>query len=430
MDPISTTFQPSIPQGLKHALPYPNSPWLFSNRLFQEMQKQPFDPAVKFKQCQVMQADKEHAFILRYFMHSKPSNYHIADIICVHNPNITELFISNLALIEEEAEKYKPVLPQDNEYEPRVQTLERWKNLAREFYPLEIQRKERVDTLFRAQVLPLWHGSSEEKCRSISESGFTFFGKHHFFNPDAEKGSMPSTDRGYFGSGIYFTTSAQYASMYSRGHMLLSLVSMRTPYPVVSNVPHPAKCKDMEILEGREGYQNYNAHYIPIASIYPNKPSCMEYYPCYKGQQAAWDELVVFKGPQTLPRFWITLGIDMLKTISPVDLPFQQPVSGFNLEGICKNLPCQANEKKVVVKKGFGEFNVGEEASCSLCPCCNTQVELTDTVILKDCAYSYLAVNQNGGKVEHNVPSLVDTIRLNISGWKFMKINVVKNNPQ
>ena len=51
----------------------------------------------------------------------------------------------------------------------------------------------------------------------------------------------------------------------------------------------------MKKLAGQEHYQNYNAHYIPVASIKPHEPDCMEYYPCYQNQVPAWDEFVVFQ---------------------------------------------------------------------------------------------------------------------------------------
>ena len=169
-------------------------------------------------------------------------------------------------------------------------------------------------------MLPLWHGT--EHADSICTSGFTFFGKHHLhpsklFPVNVPK--MESTDIGYFGSGIYFTNSAHYASIYSNGSLFLAWVSMREPYPVVNDVPLPGKGSDMQKLEGQGAYQNYNAHYIPVASVDPKNPKCMVYYPCYKSAQAAWDEYVVFHGSQTLPRFRVELSVDL--PTAPSSLP-------------------------------------------------------------------------------------------------------------
>jgi len=86
------------------------------------------------------------------------------------------------------------------------------------------------------KIMPMWHGSDPAKCTSIASEGFTFFGKHAFF--EQQEDDMSSTDAGYFGSGIYFTDSAKYATMYSDGpngtkHLLLSWVSMKEPLPVM-----------------------------------------------------------------------------------------------------------------------------------------------------------------------------------------------------
>ncbi len=96
---------------------------------------------------------------------------------------------------------------------------------------------------------------------------------------------------------------------------------MREPYPVINDCPHPKKGFAMTLLEGKGAYQNYNAHFIPVASINPQNPRCMEYYPCYQDQKPAWNEIVVFQKAQTLTRFWVELTLD---TPSPL---LKQPYS-------------------------------------------------------------------------------------------------------
>ena len=57
---------------------------------------------------------------------------------------------------------------------------------------------------------------------------------------------------------------------------------MREPYPIISDCPHPRKGSAMNLLEGKGAYQNYNAHFIPVASI---NSRMQEYYPCYRDQK-------------------------------------------------------------------------------------------------------------------------------------------------
>jgi hypothetical protein len=308
--PVSS--QP-FPSDLKSLLPNPRTPWNVSSLLFNRIQAQPADQP--FRLCEVLNTDPEFNFILKYFESQKSAGYSIKRIVCIHNPDHTQVFEGTLK--NQDRESNNPVFaPKGKEEEPRsdrARVITRWEAQVSQFSPVEIKsaNSRQTDLCYKAKVLPLWHGSSELVCKSVCSSGFTSFGKHHFFDENATKGGNKSTDKGYFGSGIYFTNSAQYATMYSsEGHLLLSWVSMREPYPVVNDKPHPQKGSDMIKLGGKQHYQNYNAHYIPVASIRPQDPKCLEYYPCYKDHPPAWDEFVVFYPSQTLPRFWIELGLD------------------------------------------------------------------------------------------------------------------------
>ncbi len=104
--------------------------------------------------------------------------------------------------------------------------------------------------------------------------------------------------------------------MYSKGALLLSWVSMGKPYPVISDKPYPGKCTDMQMLECKGAYQNYDTHFIPVASILPDNPHCMVYYPCVHKQPPAWHEFVVFQKAQALPSFIVEIGVDLLPSLS------------------------------------------------------------------------------------------------------------------
>ncbi|MBS0649277.1 MAG: hypothetical protein JSS10_08660 [Verrucomicrobia bacterium] len=307
-----TSSQP-IPPNLKSLLPHPHTPWNFSEPLFKRVQNYTSDKS--FKLCEVLNTDPELNFILKYFEHQKPPGYSIKRVVCIHNPDHTQVFEGTLKNQEREANNpvFAPKGKDEESKADRARVLARWESQASQFSPVDIKSlsSRGTDTCSKAKVLPLWHGSTKEVCQSICWSGFTSFGKHHYFDENASKGNTKSTDKGYFGAGIYFTNSVQYANMYSSGgNLLLSWVSMREPYPIVNDKPHPQKGSDMLKLEGRMHYQNYNAHFIPVVSIRPQDPQCIEYYPCYKDQTPAWDEFVVFHTSQALPRFWVELGVD------------------------------------------------------------------------------------------------------------------------
>jgi TPR repeat protein len=320
---------PPLPSNLKDTLAHPMTPWNISPELFQRIRSgekekilaaAPNTPPEKkpYKTSEVLPTDSEYQFILKYFMHQKPANYSIKKAYCIHNPTHTAAFEAEVKNIDEEIENpvFKPKWREEDLPELREKTIARWKSLASQFAPVEVAcptaNPPRVDEFLRPKVIPFWHGSSKKVYESICRSNFTFFGKHHFFDSAAPLGANASVDIGYFGSGIYFTNSAQYAAMYSpQGILILAWVAMREPYPVVSDIPYPSKCADMKKLQGKGAYQNYNAHYTPVVSVDPANSQCMEYYPCLAGQEPAWDELVVFKNSQTLPRFWVELCVDM-----------------------------------------------------------------------------------------------------------------------
>jgi len=300
-----------IPTDLPQLLHAPKTPWHISPALFERIKKQELvDGAGKpFVAVQVLNSDPEYAFVLRYFQHQKPPHYGIKSIRCVHNPDQTKAFEVSFTGMEQAAKSFPPGWSQEEPKGHRAQTIERWKASVAPFSPFQIPSSKRVDTFVGSKIIPLWHGSKQVE--SICKIGFSFFGKHHFFDKNAKPGAQASTDIGFFGSGIYFTNSSHYASMYHSGTLFLAWVSMREPYPVVNDVPIPKKGADMLKLQGKGAYQNYNAHYIPVTSTDPSSADNMIYHPCHATEQPAWDEYVVFNNTQTLPRFIVELGVDL-----------------------------------------------------------------------------------------------------------------------
>ena len=297
----------AIPSDLKDFLLNPQSPWKCSQRVSQSLQP----TNARFKAAVLQPGDPESLFILRYFMANKPSGYSIGAINCIYNPSLQMGFMAQLVHAEEEAKKFLPSWNTEPLPQQRKEVIESWKATTQPFSPITVTI-DQEETLHNVKILPLWHGTDRDKALSICESGFTYFGKHAYFSG---KGSG-STDIGYFGSGIYFTDSASYAAMYCKGRLLLSWVSMREPFPVVSDKPHPQKSSDMIMLEGKGAYKNYDAHFVPVAPI-NDHPYCMDYFPCYQNQKPSWCEIAVFQKAQALPCFVIELQQDLIPAPGP-----------------------------------------------------------------------------------------------------------------
>ncbi len=300
-----------IPLTLPQTLPSPETPWKVNPQLLKRIDISTAN-SFSLKTVQVIPSDPEFTFLQQYFMHSKPPGYGIKNIVCIHNPSHIAGFENGLIKLEQESQN-SVFIPRGQEEDPkpeRLVALDRWRRQVDLFSPIHVGNPGDATKLTRVKILPVWHGTNKSVCQSISDSGFTFFGKHHYFFKETPKTGPKSTDFGYFGSGIYFTNSAEYATKYAPGHLILAFIGMREPLPVVSDVAHPAKCTDMKKLEGRGAYQNYNAHFIPVASIKPDDPNCLNYFPCYQNQTPAWDEFVVFQNNHALARYWVELAAD------------------------------------------------------------------------------------------------------------------------
>ena len=326
---------PALPGNLRNSLSHPETPWHLNESIFKKLQEQSGGKGL-YKRCVITQSDKEWGFIYKYFNYNKPTNFCIKRIQCIHNAGITKRFEADLPGMEEEAQKpiFRPDLGKESHPDLREKVLKRFEEATGQFSPFRLRVNERQTKSFQhAKILPLWHGTSEQVCEGISQTGFTYFGKHQILK--GEKDSA-NTDQGYFGSGIYFTNSARYAAeIYGNGHMMLAWVSLRTPFPVVADkaLHPPKKPEDLRMLEGQGAYRNYNAHYIPVISVDPKNKKCAVYYPCATGQEPVWDELVVFQKSQALAQFWVEVMPELLKNPSSMGLK-----AGFLLDEVLKLL--------------------------------------------------------------------------------------------
>jgi len=115
---------------------------------------------------------------------------------------------------------------------------------------------------YREYIVPLVHGSTEDSCWKISENGFAIINQ---------------VDEGFYGKGIYFTNSVQYADGYAkytskgggRKAFLLSLVIPGNPYPV-TEIPYfsTPKSPNPEGFLGKPVKNGYQSHYTLGKKLY------------------------------------------------------------------------------------------------------------------------------------------------------------------
>ena len=66
-------------------------------------------------------------------------------------------------------------------------------------------------------------------------------------------------------------------------------------------------------------------------------------------------------------------GVTIVAEYPPLGVPGRQPLPGLCFEGVCLNIQCISFERKVIINRGFGHFNVLQENMT--CPLCNASVQ-------------------------------------------------------
>lgn len=296
---MDTTFPPNIQTYCQE------TPWRSDPKLLTRPSE---NPSLPYKKIKLTPEDNPFKFVHDYFHASNPKNRILKNVFLIVNERLQTVFENSIPSMEREAKNpsFKPQWKEMKNPIQRETTIKRFKDISSPFSPVTISWKNGTkETFHNVRVIPAWHGTDIKSSESICESGLAFFGKH-----EGHEGK--STDKGFFGSGIYLTTNSRYATkIYSKdGILVLGWVSVRgDPFPVVADIPPPQKCSDMTMLEGKGAFKNYNAHYIPVVSIDPKNEECAIYYPCVEGQKPHCDEIVVFQQQHTLVNFVVELDI-------------------------------------------------------------------------------------------------------------------------
>src|SRR5262245_2999445 len=128
----SINLQP-LPPNLKSLLPNPQTPWNVSSSLFSRVQAQASDQPYKI--CEVLGSDPDFNFILKYFEYQKPLGYSIKRVVCIHNPNHTQVFEGTLKNMELECKNpvFFPKGKQEDPAADRARVLTRWETQASQF---------------------------------------------------------------------------------------------------------------------------------------------------------------------------------------------------------------------------------------------------------------------------------------------------------
>lgn len=219
--------------------------------------------------------DAEYQKIEKLFMETASKGWHIKKMDLIWNKELSRGFDLQRGVLSNRSNKptFQPTYHLENDATHRKNTFERLQKYASKF-----------NSSNEVITVPVFHGTSSEVLHDICSDGFA---------------CLKSTDAGYFGQGLYFTNSSEYAGKIyakeSNGQKILifSWISLGNVYPVIEG--------DMEKLSGKASYKNYDSHYVPVKPA-SSSPFETAYFPCNDKTPAVYDEYVIFNSFQAIPR--------------------------------------------------------------------------------------------------------------------------------
>lgn len=220
------------------------------------------------------------------YAHHPAPGYDIKSVEVIYNPTLLQSFALRMQLLQERegTPAFAPKWSENKNAETlwRQAVHQQWLTFS-DAYP---------DSDFPAvKLMPAWHGTNPEILDSLFRTGYA---------------NLATTDSGFFGKGIYSAHEAEYSyRVYSQGALVLNWIAAYSAYPVIDG--------DMQKLEEKGNFGNYDAHFVPVVPKNPNNPDEVNYYPTSPQQKAQYHEMVVFESTQCLPQYLVVLQ----KSLSP-----------------------------------------------------------------------------------------------------------------
>jgi tetratricopeptide (TPR) repeat protein len=230
--------------------------------------------------------------VITFYQHHPVPGKDIGRIEIIYNSNMNRMFVGELQLLQQRLhqknEDGKEIFAPTWDQETDPQWRKTIANLYHEMSSFYID-PDYPDV----KLLPLWHGTNPDFLKSLFQAGYA---------------NLATTDKGFFGKGIYSTHEAEYADrVYSKGALILNWVASFSAYPTIFT--------DKDKLIGGANYRNYDAHFVPVVPKHQDNPNEVVYYPTHPNQAYKYIEMVVFNPSQCMPRYLVTLQKDLTKSI-------------------------------------------------------------------------------------------------------------------
>jgi len=214
-----------------------------------------------------------------------PSGHIITNIEYIFNPIRYRLFLSQLELIENRSTQalFQLDLSNENNLDERLKVLDQLTQLTK-----QVSHNRNV------KIVRMWHGCSYELLPYIISDGFA---------------TVSIRDEGWFGRGMYFTSSAKYATQYSGkyGCLIMSYIIILNPFPIITDDAPVHMETSTFRFNGQGNYKTYQCHYAPVAPISYEAKYLDNRPPATGHDDSVFDELVVFQQADILPQIVVHL---------------------------------------------------------------------------------------------------------------------------
>lgn len=238
----------------------------------------------------VLPSDQDHNNVYQKILRwigDLPPGIEIDKVELVHNKHRYRAFLQQLLSAEHKQEQphFQPRLHRETNPAERQRLLDRLEKLTSEVKHRRSVRLARV-----------WHGCGREWMQKIIPDSFA---------------ALAKLDDGWFGKGIYFTSSAKYAATYagSEGCLIMCYVILLNPFPVISDDAPPRASSDEFRFYGRDAHENYQCHYVPEMPMEGGTDD--DFRPPPGGvQEAEFDGIVIFQQTDILHQVIVHLRLE------------------------------------------------------------------------------------------------------------------------
>ena len=95
-------------------------------------------------------------------------------------------------------------------------------------------------------------------------------------------------------------------------------MAIYSAYPVIHG--------DIEKLNEKSNFQNYDAHFIPVVPNNPTNPHENVYHPCQSQQKLHYTQVVIFESSPCLPRYLVELQSNFIQipANTPGEIEYQK----------------------------------------------------------------------------------------------------------